>query len=391
MSTTEGGTGARPMPGGAGARWVVAAILVLLAVGALSLLSLRPPAPVSDTAPDSVFSAARAWRHVESIAVEPHPVGSAAHDRVHDYIVHQLRAIGLEPTVASSAHTLRPRRSVDQAIGLSNIVAVLPGTAPTGAVALVCHYDSHARAPGAGDDGLAVAALLDVARLLRAGPRLRNHLVLVLTDGEELGPPGAQAVVQDDPAADHARVGPSFDGRGSHGPVLMFETGPGNAALVRVFGRADPHPIASSLFPEAYRYLPNDTDFTVFLRSGIRGLNFAHIGRAETYHHASDTPANASRATLQHHGEHALAMARAFGALDLNTLLGPEVGDAVYFNVPGAGLIRYPRRFALAHAVVVLVLWTVAVIYAVRRRGGGVAGVAAGFGVSLLALVIGTC
>jgi hypothetical protein len=390
-STTDPSTDARSVRGGGVGPWVIMGVLaVLLGVGALSLLSLRPPAPVAETAPDTVFSAQRAWPHVQSIAVEPHPVGSAAHDRVHDYLVQQLRTMGVEPRVAGSSPALRSRPGVETAAGLRNIIAVLPGTAPTGAVALVCHYDSHRRAPGAGDDGLAVAALVEVARLLRTGPPPRNDLVLLFTDGEELGLLGAQAFVQDDPTADDVRVVLNFEGRGSHGPVLMFETGPGNAALVRVFQRADPHPIASSLFPEAYRYLPNDTDFTVFLRSGIRGLNFAHIGRAETYHHASDTPANASRATLQHHGEHALAMARAFGALDLATLPGPVVGDAVYFNVPGLGLIRYPARLALAHAVVVLVLWAAAVMYAVRRRGSVVAGVTVGFGVSLFVLVVST-
>jgi hypothetical protein len=386
MTTDSSGaarsTSRRRAPAWAG----VAALGVLLGVGALSLRSLRPPDPVAAIAPDSVFSAERAWRHVETIAVEPHPVGSSAHDRVHDYIVQQLRAIGVEPLV--DAGVLPLGRGVERIIGLRNISAVLPGTASTGAVALVCHYDSHRHAPGAGDDGLAVAALLETARLLRHGPPLRNDLVFVFTDGEELGLFGARAFVQG--AAHDVRVALNFEGRGSHGPVLMFETGPGNAALVRVFHRADPRPIASSLFPEAYRYLPNDTDFTVFLHAGIRGLNFAHIDRAETYHHASDTPANASPATLQHHGDHGLALARAFGALDLPALPGPESGDAIYFNVPGLGLVRYSARLAVPHAVIVLVLWTFAVVYAARRRARGIGAVAVGFAVGLLALVVGT-
>lgn len=365
----------------------VAVLTVLFAVAALSLRSLRPPAPVAATAPDSVFSAERAWRHVETIAIAPHPVGSAAHERVRDYLVGQLRAIGIEPRVEVGTGTLRVQNGVERDVALRNIVAVLPGTAPTGAVALVCHYDSHPRAPGAGDDGLAVAALLEAARALRAAPSLRNDLVLVFTDGEELGLLGALSFVEADPAAGNVRVVLNFEGRGSHGPVLMFETGPGNAALVRTFHRADPRPVASSLFPEAYRYLPNDTDFTVFLRAGIRGLNFAHIDRAETYHHPSDTPANASRATLQHHGEHALAMARAFGALDLAALPGPASGDAIYFNIPGVGLVRYPASLAVPHAVAVLALWIAAVLIGWRRRVVRAAGVAVGFAVSLVALV----
>jgi hypothetical protein len=366
---------------------VLAVVVVLVAIGALALLSLRPPSPLPATAPDSVFSAGRAWQHLEAIASEPRPHGSPAHERVRGHLIESLQAIGLEVRVQASAGTARGSGAGEQDIVLRNVVALMPGTNPTGTVALVTHYDSHPRAAGAGDDGLGVSAVLEAARVLRTRPALRNDVLLLFTDGEEMGLLGARLFAERDPAAPDVRVVLNFEGRGSAGPALMFETGPGNAELVRIFQRADPRPIGSSLFPEAYRYLPNDTDFSVFVRAGIRGLNFAHIDRAHTYHRETDVPANASRATLQHHGDHAVAMTRAFGELDLATLPGPASADAIYFNAPGLGLVRYPAALAVPHAVAVVLLFAGAVLL-VRRDAAPFVGIFTGFGLSIAALIV---
>jgi hypothetical protein len=364
------------------------ALAALLAVGALSLLSLVPPRPVPATASKAVFSAERAWDHLEVIAAEPRPQGSPAADAAREYIVAELEALGLAPRIEASTRTRRLRDGMERAFELRNVVVEVAGTDPTGAVLMLSHYDSHWTGTGAGDAGLSVAALLEAMRVLAAGPPLRNDLVLLLTDGEEYGMLGARSFVESDPAMARVRVALNFEGRGSAGPVLMFETGPGNAALVRTFHRGAARPIGSSLFPEAYRFLPNYTDFTAFLDAGVRGLNFAHIGRAETYHHASDTPDNASPRTLQHQGDLAVSMARAFGDLDLDALPGAASGDAVFFNLPGLGMVRYPAGLSLPLALAVVALWLAAVVWGRRRRAVRLWGVAAGLGTGILALVI---
>ncbi len=88
-------------------------------------------------------------------------------------------------------------------------MARLPGRGNTRAFALMGHYDSVRYGPGAADNGASVAALLETARALRAGPPLSNDVLFVFTDGEETGLFGAKAF-------GHARngvVGPSVKRR----------------------------------------------------------------------------------------------------------------------------------------------------------------------------------
>ncbi len=65
--------------------------LVLLASLAM-YLSQQPPNALPSSAPPTEFSAERAFRHVEALALEPRPVGTAAHARARNYIVRELEA-----------------------------------------------------------------------------------------------------------------------------------------------------------------------------------------------------------------------------------------------------------------------------------------------------------
>src|SRR5690349_5889169 len=75
----------------------LAAVAALALIGFAAIWSVRPPA-VRD-APAAEFSARRAFQQVEAIATEPHPVGSAAQDRVRDHLVSVLRGLGLSPEI----------------------------------------------------------------------------------------------------------------------------------------------------------------------------------------------------------------------------------------------------------------------------------------------------
>jgi hypothetical protein len=341
----------------------LAGLLLLAILAAAILASLAPPAPQPATADLARFSAERAMRHVESLASQPRPVGSAAHDRARDYLIGELRGLGLEPQVqVVTTHWARRGRTL--AARVENVVARLPGTAPGGVVLLMAHYDSRALTPGAGDDASGTAALLETARTLRQVQRPENDLVFLFTDGEELALLGAKAFAEEHPWAKEVEVVFNFEARGNRGRALMFEAGPGNLREARNL-LAAPDPVASSLSSEVYRRMPNDTDFTVFRERGIPGLNFAFIGGHPAYHSMLDTPQRLSRGSLQQLGDYAVAMATRYGTIDLSQR---TLKDAVYFNPFGSWLVVYPAGWVMP-LTVAAALATLAALVLARQRG----------------------
>ena len=349
----------------------LAGVAAALGVAALTTLSIvrvtRPPAPVPATAPDSVFSAERAMRHVEQIAVRPHPMGTPDHDRVRDYIVGQLSALGLKAQL--QATTAIGTRYQD-AGRVQNIVAWMPGTDPTAkAVLLVAHYDGVEAGPAAADDGAGCAAMLETLRALRTRRQPLAHDVIALfTDGEEAGLLGSAAFVREHPWARDVNVVLNFEARGTTGRSYMFETGAGNLDVVETLRRV-PEVTAGSVFTTVYRALPNDTDLSELMVLGTPALNFAFADGVERYHTSRDDVAHLSPGSLQHHGVQMLALARAFAT---EPLPRPKTGDAVFFDLPLIGLVVYPEWMAIPLVVIALVL---TVIVVMRYRRGLVAGV----------------
>ena len=131
----------------------------------------------------------------------------------------------------------------------------------------------------------------------------------------------------------------------------MFETSQQSEELVQLFARASAHPVSNSAMGAVYDALPNDTDFTVFKRAGIPGLNFAFIEGAASYHTSTDDPEHLDERSLQHHGEQALGIVRAFGA----ATSAPRA-NVIYFDLLGKTVVVYSSRMAIACLAAVLLL-----------------------------------
>lgn len=319
--------------------------MVTAGIALLARLPLSPPPPLAAGAAAEDFSAGRARGYVEILASEPRPTGSDAAERARARIVAWLAEIGVEAELQPATHVERRLPGWVRGAQVVNVLTRLEGTDPTGTLVLMSHYDSVQISPGAADDAAGVAVLLETVRALRAGPRPRNDVLFLFTDGEEVGRDGAAAFLSRHQWASDVELVLNFEARGASGPSILFETGPVDADLMRTVGRVAPRPLAYSYSADVYRRLPNDTDFTPFRRSGIAGFNFAFIGDSAAYHSALDTPERLDPASLQHHGTWALALARHFADADLGRL--PERGGAVYFHVPLAGLVAYPTGWAL--------------------------------------------
>jgi hypothetical protein len=367
--------GSRPASRRSSTALLLAALALVVALVFVGVYLQSPPAAVADGAPPEVFSAGRAMRHVQAIARRPHPLGSAEHAAVRDYLLKELAALGLQPEVQETTAVVHGWNG-NGAATVQNLAARLAGAGGGQPVLLVAHYDSVSTGPGASDDAAGVAAVLETVRALKAGPPLKNDVVALFTDGEEAGSLGAEAFVKENPAAKNVGLVLNLEARGNRGASLMFETSEGNGWLVGEVAKASEHPVANSLMPAIYgKLLHSGTDLTVFKEVGQPGLNFAYIEGDTAYHSPLDTPDRVDPRSLQSQGEQTLALARHFGNLDLADTRRP---DAVYFNPVGRFLIHYPLSWGLPLSVLVLVLCVALLVWGFRRKQLRVLGIILG-------------
>jgi Peptidase family M28 len=357
---------------------------LLAAILAVVVVQNRGVTPKSERRAHSEFSAMRALAALRSIiggANLPHPVGSEAHAGVRDRVAARLRGLGYEVTIQ---RTFACTAGVVCA-PVENIIARTPGDARPDALLVAAHYDSVWSGPGASDDGLGVATIIETARALR-NERFRNPVVYLVTDAEEAGLIGAEAFVADPALLKSAAAVVNIEARGTAGASYLFETSARNAWLIRTLAHTLPRPATTSLFATIYDMLPNDTDLTVFKRAGLAAVNFANIGGVARYHTRLDNLEHVSTATLQQHGEHALASVRALANANLRQT---SDANAVWFDVLSFFVLWWPQGWSLWMAIVALLVLLVVVVLRFNDKampgGGATLGVVAFF-----ASVIGT-
>lgn len=340
-------------------------LLFIVALAFLSIYRLTPPAAMPAGAPAAQFSSARAMSHVQVVASSPRPIGSAEHEAAHNYILQQLAAQGVETQVQTATAVGQAQAQTFRTGTVQNILGRLRGTANSKAVMLMAHYDSVQTSPGASDNGAGVAAMLETVRALKASAPLQNDVILLFTDGEEVGLLGARAFVEEHPWARDVGVVLNLEARGTGGPSLMFETSEGNGWLVQEFARSAEHPMGNSLSYEIYKRLPNDTDLTIFKKAGFSALNFAYIDGLTRYHSATDSIQQLDERSLQQQGANALSVVRRFGNLNLNETRG---GNAVYFNLLGTTFFYYPAWLVLPLTGLTLLLFIGVLILGFWRK-----------------------
>ncbi|MCA9632681.1 MAG: M28 family peptidase [Myxococcales bacterium] len=319
-------------------RLCVIVALCLLALG-LSFRATEPPAPLTRDAAPEQLSAERAAETLDLVlGVGPHPVSSDRNREVRDRILRELRRLGYAPR---QQHALSCRPGVCAEV--DNLFVIIPGSDPSGgSILLASHYDSVPAAQGAADDGIGSASLLALARALRHRAPTRQRLVLLFSDGEEAGLLGMRAFTRHEDFRD-VRYVVNLEARGNRGPMLLFETGTGDAPLVAAYAGHARHPLTSSLFQSIYRRLPNDTDFSVALRERRRGLNFACIEGVEHYHTSHDDLEHLDRGTLQHGLDNLDAALAGIDAVAGSPEAGPIAAEPNYFDLLGGPVVFLPR------------------------------------------------
>lgn len=337
------------------------ALLIIIASIYWSFSALLP-SKISDldTSKDN-FSTERALVHLERISKTTHFVGTHNHSVVKDYIVNELKKLGL-PVEMQEGYTISKWGNLVKA---KNILTRIKGTDNTKALLLLTHYDSAPHSSfGASDAGSGIVTILEGIRaFLHEGNKPKNDIIILISDAEELGLNGADLFVNKHKWAKDVGLVLNFEARGSGGPsYMLIETNGGNSKLIDAFKQAQPkYPVANSLAYSIYKMLPNDTDLTRFREDGnINGFNFAFIDDHFDYHTSNDTFENLDRNTLEHQASYFMPLLSYFSQANLSDLTSKD--DQIYFNLPVFKLVSYPFSWIwpmllLAFAIFVILVY----------------------------------
>lgn len=350
-------------------------LAAILLAAFLSAYAMQPPTPKPADAPANQFSAARAIEQLRQLNPEsvPHPVGSAANAEVLTRLQSSFEMLGIAVSTETAISCQSSERfpSFRGCAEITNVLANLTeGMDPTAKpILLMSHYDSVDAGPGAADAGHGVAAILEIARILKAEGPFQNPIWALITDGEEYGLYGANHYFSDPQRAEQIGIVINLEARGSNGPSTLFETSEDSAWLIDLFAQHAPRPLTNSLLLTAYKTLPNDTDMSESLRAGVPGVNFAFAGTVAHYHTPLDNIDILNAGSVQHQGDNALAMVRALANANLNA--APE-GDSIYLSLLSSLVLRMPASFAVPLAVLALIGLVYGIFKMPNQSAGGV-------------------
>ncbi|MCM2301566.1 MAG: M28 family peptidase [Flavobacteriaceae bacterium] len=361
--------------------------IIIIATVFWSIYSLLPRNITTLDIPIEKFSTERALVHVKEISKKPHFVGAEAHEEVRNYIVSELQKLGLDVEIQQQVATNNKWRA---SATLHNILARIPGENNSEALMLLSHYDSSPHASlGASDAGSGVAAIIEGVRaFLSTNKKPKNDIIILISDGEELGLLGAKAFVKYHPWAKYVKLVLNFEARGSGGPsYMLLETNQGNKKFIEAFANANaPYPVSNSIAYSIYKSLPNDTDLTVFREdANIDGYNFAFIDDHFDYHTAQDSYERLDKNTLEHQGTYLMATLNYFSQESISDLKSDE--DYIFFNISPFGLIYYPTSWIFPMLLIAFMFFGVLLFYGFKQDKLTVKNILKGFLPLLLSLI----
>jgi len=344
----------------------IIALFIFSLAAYTSIKTLMPHDNYIDNPNNSEFSNFKAFKHVQYLGSNAHSVGTHAHEDASEYVIKELKKLGLEVQIQEG----NSFSDWGTFANVKNIAARIKGTDNSKALVLMSHYDSAGHSSkGASDAASGVATVLEGIRAFIAkGTTHKNDIIILFTDGEELGLNGARLFVKEHPWTNDIGLILNFEARGSGGPSFtLVETTDGNSALMNEFIKANPkYPVANSLAYSIYKKLPNDTDLTVFRKeANIQGFNFAFIDDHYDYHAALDTPERLDNNTLSHQASYLMPLLAHFGNTNLNNL--NSTTNNVYFNSP-LGMHSYPFTWILPLVIIAFILFILILIYGKRNK-----------------------
>ncbi|KAM8960090.1 endoplasmic reticulum metallopeptidase 1 [Pelodytes ibericus] len=341
----------------------VPVVLLLYVLGLRGLVQISLRQLVTPGTQSADFNATTARDYLEQLtAIDSRTVGSPANEIVAvKYILERIKAIRQK---SNAAHRIvvdvqRPTGSfsIDFLGGFTsyydNITNIAVKFEPTygaeHAVLANCHFDSVANTPGASDDAVSCAVMLEVLGALSSLSKPLKHAIIFLFNGaEENILQGSHGFITQHPWAKMVRAFINLEAAGVGGKELVFQTGPENPWLVQAYAASAVHPFASVMAQEVFQsgIIPSDTDFRIYRDFGnIPGIDLAFIENGYIYHTKYDTADRIHTDSIRRAGDNILGVLKYLASSDqLADSSKFRHGNMVFFDVCGLFVLSYPAR-----------------------------------------------
>lgn len=279
-----------------------------------------------------------------------------------EYLLHHLQQIKAratnDKTIEIDVQTCSGGYYISQKRGLTNmyvnmvnvISRLSDGDQSSNALLVNCHFDSHPSSPGASDNGLNCAVMLEVLRVLSQSNATLMHDVIFLFNGAEENPlQGSHGFITNHTWAKDVRAFLNFDSCGHGGREILFQTDLNSPWLTTYYASTVPHPYGSSCVTDLFEsgLIPSDTDFRIFRDFGkIPGLDIAHHVGGYVYHTLYDNFSIIPDGTYQHTGDNMLALTKAIANSKelVDTTNRNNGGSMVYYDLFGLFVVYYSTR-----------------------------------------------
>lgn len=289
---------------------LITAVLIYVAV------KIEQSLTYSVTLPESNFEKSileSSWLDLQEIGREQHPYDSKGNDRIHDYLATKIDDFvrkkqyiifdnDLNNTNNIMYRGVAARNFNDVTYYESNnlLVKVAGKNKDLPALLLSAHFDSVPTGFGVTDDGMGIASLLGILNYFSSDDveQPLRTIIFNFNNNEEFGLCGAQAFIMH-PWFNEVGYFLNLEGAGCGGKAVLFRGT--DYGVVKHFNEVR-YPFASSLFQQAFNNLlvHSDTDYTVYKRNGLRGLDLAFFAPRDIYHTPGDNIKNVKIESLWH-------------------------------------------------------------------------------------------
>jgi hypothetical protein len=335
--------------------------IVFLLVGVSIVYDQLPEA--RDVRFASEFSADRAWGHLAALAdLGPRVLGSYENDVMAAKII-TTRAKGIADRTRSDRTVTIDHQVVDGGFyvafmegltlnyrGVQNVVVRLsssPYKPGKSALMLNCHFDSVPHSPGASDDAISCAVMLEVLEVMATDPNqepLAHDVIFLFNGAEEQFLPASHGFITRHPWAADIKTFINLEAAGAGGREMLFQSGPGNIWILEAYLKHAPYPSASVIGQEVFQsgIIPSDTDFRIFRDFGnLSGLDIAFVRNGYVYHTKYDAADRIPRGSIQRAGDNVLAVTRALTAMNQFPSGKRTDSPPVFFEILGYCALSY--------------------------------------------------